>query len=415
MRVHDRAAGSPLRELFFHTPEQRIALARQKFFEEGVRPTGAVGEAVIQSWMRCLAAHCEPAWRPTFEAVTRSRAHSALDCSRELLQAAREDLGSMEASLAGTECRVMLTDFDGVIVHATQMPALAHQPILREARVGVDLAEQLVGTTAPGIVAWTGQPVAVVAGEHFYDSLSTVECAAAPIRDAQGRVAGVLDLSVEGRRFGFDGASMVGLYATRIENRLLQMQSREHLVLHFQADRSLLGTPLEAMAGIGADGQVRWLNGVATRLAGPQPEAPQSAEALFGLGLPGLLALTRRQAPALTHLPSGLGVWLRARLRGPHGADFNHALAMPCLAPLASAAPAPPPPLPARPQQQPLDAPTLENHSRDLIQSTLAACGGNISRAARKLGVSRGLLYRRLRSGDIRAELFQGGTGKSRG
>ncbi|WP_420319432.1 helix-turn-helix domain-containing protein [Hydrogenophaga intermedia] len=33
-----------------------------------------------------------------------------------------------------------------------------------------------------------------------------------------------------------------------------------------------------------------------------------------------------------------------------------------------------------------------------MITETLAACGGNIARAARQLGVSRGLLYRRLRA-----------------
>jgi transcriptional regulator of acetoin/glycerol metabolism len=58
---------------------------------------------------------------------------------------------------------------------------------------------------------------------------------------------------------------------------------------------------------------------------------------------------------------------------------------------------------------------TLEGHSHQLIESTLAACGGNISRAARQLGVSRGLLYRRLRDEGSKGQLFRGGTGKSRG
>lgn len=417
MPVQVKAAGSPPRELFFHTPEQRIALARQKFFEEGVRPTGAVGEAVIQSWMRCLAANRQRVWRPDFESVTRSRAHTVLNRSRDLLKAALDELGTMEASLAGTECRVLLTDWSGVIVHATQMPTPDHHPILRNAaRLGVDLAEQLVGTTAPGIVAKTGQAVAVLVGEHFYDCLSAVECAAAPIHDVHGRLAGVLDLSVEGRRFGFHAASMVGLYATRVENRLLQTQSRDHLVLHFHADPSLLGTPLEAMAGVDADGQVRWLNGVAQRLSALQPEAPPSAQALFGLGLSELLALTRRQTPAKAHLPSGLGVWLVAMLHGSDGADFNHALALSCREVPAGVAPASALPEPAAAPLPPdRTAATLDGHSRLLIESTLVACSGNISRAARKLGVSRGLLYRRLHSGEIRSELFHGRTGKALG
>lgn len=390
------AAGSPPRELFFHTPEQRVALARQKFFEEGVRPTGAVGEAVIQSWMRCLASHREPSWRPEFEPVTPSRVHATLGRSRDLLEAARDDLGTMETALAGTDCRVMLTDCDGVIVHTTQLIPHVEQPILRSARIGVDLAEGIVGTTAPGIVTRTGQSVSVIGGEHFYDCLAAVECAAAPIRDTQGRLAGVLDLSVEGRHFGFHGASMVGLYATRIENRLLKMQSREHLVLHFQADPSLLGTPVEGMAGIGPDGQVQWLNGMATRLVGTSCGVLQTAESLFGLSLAELLPLTRQHAPSLGRLPSGLGVWLVARMQARDGADFNHAIAVS----RQMAMPAPATVTPVVPAGRVAAAATLDDHSRQLIESTLADCGGNISRAARKLGVSRGLLYRRLRSAD---------------
>jgi transcriptional regulator of acetoin/glycerol metabolism len=46
----------------------------------------------------------------------------------------------------------------------------------------------------------------------------------------------------------------------------------------------------------------------------------------------------------------------------------------------------------------PPPAATLDTHRDRLITDTVAACGGNIARAARQLGVSRGLLYRRLRA-----------------
>lgn len=45
----------------------------------------------------------------------------------------------------------------------------------------------------------------------------------------------------------------------------------------------------------------------------------------------------------------------------------------------------------------PLSSPSLDEANRRLIEQTLAQCQGNVSRAARRLGVSRGLLYRRLR------------------
>ncbi|PZQ75224.1 MAG: Fis family transcriptional regulator [Variovorax paradoxus] len=407
-----RSGAHAPRQLFATTPAQRVAMARQQFFEEGLRPSGLVGEAVIQSWMRCRRTHADTRQPVAFDPVTRSRLHSALGRNRELMAAAQADLLAMEAALAGTDCRVLLTDCDGVMLHVTHHPMAPRQPVLhRTARVGVNIAEHVVGTTAPGIVASTGQACTVSGAEHYFDLLREVHCAAAPIRDVRGRLAGVLDLSVEGQRFGFDAGSMVGLYATTIENRLLQAQSGAHLVLRFQASPALLGTPLEALAGIAADGTVAWLNDAGARLIGrlPAQAVGRRVDELLGHDLPSLLRLGRREAAQPMRLASGLGVWMQARLHAADGIDFRHAVAT---LPMAAAdRRAPPhdtvPPAagkaPAAVDASPLAAPptpgqTLRQQERLLVQQALAAHHGNVSSAARALGVSRGTLYRRLRA-----------------
>lgn len=397
------------RQLFATTPAQRVALARQQFFEEGVRPSGLVGEAVLQSWMRCCRTHSDRQRIVPFDPVTPSRLHATLARNRELLEVARQELATMEHSLAGTDCRVILTDRDGVVVHVTHESAPAHQPVLRKtARVGVNISERVVGTTAPGIVASTGLACTVDGAEHYFDVLREMQCAAAPIRGIDGRLAGVLDLTVEAQRFGFDAASMVALYATTIENRLLQAQSREQLILRFQASPTLLGTPLEGLAGIASDGTIAWLNGAGARLIGHLPEQPDArgVECLLGHDLASLLRLGRRESAQPLRLASGLGVWVQARLQGADGVDFGHAVAL--AQRVEAPAPAQEPPQQMQqedtPEQQSADAPaapqagTLREHSRKLIEETLAAHGGNVSQAARQLRVSRGTLYRRLRS-----------------
>lgn len=397
------------RQLFASTPAQRVALARQQFFEEGVRPSGLVGEAVLQSWMRCSRAHADRQRVVAFDAVTPSRLHTTLARNRELLDVARHELVQMEHMLAGTDCRVILTDRDGVVVHVTSEPAGTHQPVLRQtARLGVNISERVVGTTAPGIVASTGQACTVDGAEHYYDVLRHMQCAAAPIRDVSGQLAGVLDLTVEARRFGFDAASMVALHATIIENRLLQAQSRDHLILRFQASPTLLGTPLEALAGIAPDGTIAWLNNAGARLLGRLPEAPgdRDVECLLGHDLASLLRLGRREAAQPLRLASGLGVWMQAQLKGADGADFRHAVAMPVMASAQVDAPAaievhaeqPVALAPVSDIEPTAPTETLREHSRKLIEDTLAAHGGNVSQAARQLNVSRGTLYRRLRS-----------------
>jgi hypothetical protein len=174
-------------------------------------------------------------------------------------------------------------------------------------------------------------------------------------------------------------------------------------VLRFQASPTLLDTPLEALAGIDARGRVLWLNGVGRRLTGCRMQGQPTVEEVFGTTLDKLLGLPRQTQVQTLHLPNGLGVWMKGTLTASDGADFKHAVAF--SRPVAEP-PMTPPAAPADPEQTaPLDADTdagdmhatLLDHKQRLIETTLANCGGNIAKAARALGVSRGMLYRRLR------------------
>jgi len=399
---------------FFHTPEQRAALARQRFFDESVRPSGLVSESVIQSWTRSHSLGHHSGQRPAVDPVGRSQLSAVLQRNRELLDAAQGELRQLEASLAGTLCRVMMTDNAGVIVHVTPQAQEAGQPVLNQAvRVGVNLAEGHVGTTAPGIVVHTGTASTVLASEHYYDLFQTVRCAAAPIRDVHGRLAGVLDLSTESRAFGFDAASVVGLFATSIENRLLQVQSHDHVVLRFQAAPALLGTPLEGLAGVSPQGQVVWINGAGRSLLGRSDPAPANVDELLGLDLRQLLGLCGRESAWPLHLPSGLGIWVRASLHGGDGLDFRHAVCLQSRSAPRATAGVPVCPaeragvaaVSAEAQAPDADlagacpataASSLAEAQHGLIVSALRANQGNVAKTARQLGVSRGLLYRHL-------------------
>ena len=383
---------SPLQaQPFFSTPTQRLALARQRYFDEGTRPSGLVSEGVIQSWSRCVQAHRDPGERIAFNPVTPSRIHSALARSQLMLQAAASDLAQLEHTLAGTACTAILTDAHGVVVHATQSAADHGELLLPLARrIGVNIDEEHIGTGAPGVTIRTGQPCLVLGGEHFFGHLQVLHCAAAPIRDVHGQLAAVLDATCEGRPFGFDAAAVVGLYATTIENQLLRAQSTEHLVVHLQTSAALLGTPMEGLAGIDSRGRIAWVNNVAARLLGvSQGETGLLADEVFGLDAKHLAALTREAAAAAHRLPSGLNVWLMAHMHARDG--LSRAVFQ--LPHTSSNTPAPTPG--AVPPSQPA---TLRDSDRDLIARTVETCDGNVSKAARQLGVSRGLVYRHMKS-----------------
>lgn len=403
----DAGPSSPPPKLFFSTPGQRITLARERFFEEGVRPTGLVPDAVIQSWTRCVQAHQHPGERISFNPVTRSRISATLARSRALLDAAADDLGQLEATLAGTSCKAILTDRHGVVVHATRSEPKDGALMLLAGRVGVELAEEQVGTTAPGMVIKTGQLCSVYGAQHFYNVTQVMYCAAAPICDRHGQLVGVLDLSCESRPFRFDAAGMAHMVATAIENRLLCAQATQHLVLRFQASPALLNTPLEGLAAIDGDGCVAWINSAGAGLlgAGHERGSGLTAESAFGLGLAHLLDAAHGGGVIAHRVPNGLTLFLCARLQAADGRWRGSPAALNASAQIT----VPVTVSPSR-RESPASAAvaavatasagaperTLQCANRDLIARTLEACKGNVARAARELGVSRGLIYRRL-------------------
>lgn len=395
---------------FFATQASRVELARRRYFDEGISPAGVVSDAVFQSWTRCLRRHASPTERVEFQPVTPSRTHLALQKNRALHEAWLHELPDLQTTLGTSTCAAMLTDATGVLIGATCV-GRAHERLMPIAtRLGVDLSEPAVGTTAPGVVVRTGQAVSVLGAEHFFDEVRGMNCAAAPIRDLRGNLAGVLDISSESVPFSFDAAAIVGLFAGAIENRLLVVQSNEHLVVYLQLAPSLLDSPLVGIIGVDAAGHLAWANGIAAQLLGLDPARltvePPSVEMALGARVDALASLPSAGSSAMK-LPNGLTVWARAKMhasdgrRGLYSVPTASAIAVATEVPAldsASAVEVSDVPLvdPAA-RCGPAEGCSLREIDRDLIARTLKSCAGNVSRAARQLRVSRGFIYRRLR------------------
>lgn len=395
-----------MKSLFFTTHADRVALARQRYFEEGELPSGIVSEAVFQSWARCLRQKQDPRRQLEFQPVSASRAQLALQKNRLLRDAWLAEAGELDAVLGATNCGAMLTDPSGVLIGAT-CSRRVHEKITPVAhRIGINFAEEAIGTTAPGIVARTGKQACVQGAEHFFESVNFMHCAAAPIRDIHGNLAGVLDMSSEGMAFNFDAASVVGLYASSIENRLLVSQSDEHLIVRFQISLAMLDTPMAGLMGVDMQGHIVWRNAAASRLLGLHPDGEQTkfgnvdeiTQSRFSE-----LASSRGGTHSFLRLPNGLQVHMRCELRARDGCrqlfsvgkavqvppmeNINQALALPVTSALEEDA--------TPPAVDSFESASLRDADVDLIARTLKECGGNVSAAARKLRVSRGLIYRR--------------------
>ena len=345
---------------------QQIAQARAAVMLEGRSLTDTMVQTwferswIERSWRRCLEAGQRPDQRVGFDLVPPQALRRVEEANHELA----ERLG---AAIASTRYFAILTNQDGVVVDA-QGPIDRHD---RRAslitRIGVDLSERSVGTSAIGAALAELQPVWLHRGEHFFQDTGCYSCAGAPLFGPDGRCVGMLDLT------GIDAAErpelkhLAAQAARSIENALVL--ARAHcIVLRLNWPGRLLGDESDGLVGVNTDGWATGSNTAARQMV-PQlasPGAPVHCSELFAQPWEPLFDAARSRA---TPAPQEIALWSGLRLA---------LLVQPSGTSVAGSR------LP------------LRDVEIALIRKAVGDARGNVARAAQALGISRATVYRKL-------------------
>lgn len=366
----------------------QIARARQALLvdQAGGAASAGLQPWIERSWQRCLLAGKRPQDRVAFDAVSTSAMRHATDGSQALLQAARPVLTHMAQAMAATRYFAIVTDARGIVVQTAGPVDRRDVRATAIARVGVDLSEAAVGTTAIGATLSEQQGVWLHRGEHFFADTSMYSCAGAPLFGPQGQCLGMLDLT------GIDVPERPELQhlvlqsAQTIENSLLLAEPHALLIRLNWPGRALQMAD-DGLITLNADGHVVGSNRVARQLV-PQalarvPNAgarnnPLHASDLFALPWTHLFDTARHGNSAPLEVPLWSGLRVLALPSLPE-----------CVVDAAGTAHG------TAPGAAPVDR-TLRVAQSDLIRQTMAQTRGNVAEAARILGISRATIYRKL-------------------
>jgi transcriptional regulator of acetoin/glycerol metabolism len=341
---------------------------------------------LLRSWQRCRDAGMREHERISFELVSRSLLSTLDDEHGDLVRTARPETERLAHALRGTGSTVLLFNALGVVIDRLCHEAATPAPLLAATRRGINLAERCVGTSAPAICLAEGLPYLVGRDAHFFDNVRPFFCVAAPVDAPDGQRLGVLDITSYDSVPGFDVLSLVSDAAAAIENSLFR-PGPDQLVLHFHPRAELLGTPMQGLLLVDADGRVAGANRMAARLLclhrGPLAGnlVGQPFSALFDRRLPGVFAAAPRHGSGLVEMQTHVGLQVVARFEGASApAAVDQVLRdMPAAAPGTA-------------MHMPASLRSLECQA---IDRTLAALGGNVSATAKALGISRNTIYRR--------------------
>ncbi len=367
------------------TAQQRllqIEQARQAVMQEGRSMTDVALDAWFErawlerSWRRCLAAGQQPGQRVSFDMVPDAARRRAQETGHELVAAARPVLDRLGRAIVNTRYFAILTDAQGVVIDVNGPIDRSDRRAQLITRIGVDLSERAVGTTAIGAVLAEQQPVWLHRGEHFFNDTSVYSCAGAPLFGPDGHCVGMLDLT------GIETAErpelrhLVAQSARSIENALALGRPHQ-LLLRLNWPGRTLGDESDGLVCLDADGWVAAANQTARQMVSQLVRADGAAvhcSDLFAMPWESLFDLAGRDGA--TDLPLWSGLRLAAQ----------------ALTPGQAAAP-------VRTQGPGSTATArlpLKDLETELIRKAVQEARGNVMQAARSLGISRATVYRKL-------------------
>jgi transcriptional regulator of acetoin/glycerol metabolism len=358
---------------------ERIAQARELVFQGRSVAAGAgVSPWITQSWQRCLAMGLQPARAVGFDAVSAQHMRRVQEASGPLVKAAQPVLTELARAIADIRYFAILTNAEGIVVDV-------HGPVDRHdrraeviARVGVDLSEKAVGTTAISAALAELQPVWMHRGEHFFQDTSIYSCAGAPVFGPDGLCAGMLDLT------GIETTErpalkhLVRRSARSIENGWL-LSSAHALVLRLNWPGNQPGDDSDGLLTLDPDGLILGANPTARQMLSLSPSTPGQplhASDVFASPWENLFDAAGHSGNT-QELPlwSGLRLQTQALRYGNTSASVS-----PVKAGALSNATAKP----------------LKDRQTDMIREAVNQARGNVAEAARSLGISRATVYRKL-------------------
>ena len=367
---------------------ERIAQARQlALMDTTCASTGLVEPWIEQSWQRCLSQGHRPEHSLSFQAASSQRMRQTTESNRILIQAARPILQQLGSALADTRYFAILTNQDGVVVDVDGPIDRSDRRVDLITRIGTDLSEPSVGTTAIGAALRLQQPVWLHRGEHFFNDTSAYSCAGAPLFGPDGRCVGMLDLTGVEATERPELRHLVAHSARNIENALV-LQRPHALLLRLNWPGLPLGGEGDGLIGLDAEGFVTAANQAARQMLPPltSPAATHHSRDLFALSTDLLFDAASHQNAGLdVPLWSGLCLQVQAR-KAQRGHETETTAAWPPFQPSSSASPRVP----------------LKDVETALILKAVNEARGNVTEAALALGISRATVYRKLGSGKLR-------------
>ena len=359
-----------------------IAVARRSVLEDrGSLPSSHIDSWIERSWKRCLSKGYEPQTAVEFAQISSQDLRRVEVENHDLIRAAKPLMDKLGRAIANTNYFAILTNAQGIVIDTNGPIDRTDKRAHLISRIGVDLSEHAVGTTAIGAALAEQQPVWMHRGEHFFNDNTAFSCAGSPLFGSNGQCIGMLDLTGIMVPERPELKHLTSLTARTIENALL-LQQPHNLLLRINWPGQPLGADTDGLIALNSEGSILGANQTARMMVPQLAQLAQfsssimHASDLFAMPFSMLFDSSRRSHAAI-EVPLWSGLRLIALALRPENERTNRHIRTDS----AHASHA------------------LRDVEAEMIKKAVDQARGNIAQAARDLGISRATLYRKLVTG----------------
>lgn len=361
----------------------------------GQVPSDSCHEVVVERWRRARSLGAPLDGRPAEDRLMRGDAlQLRCEAAEPVVHAARAEMSRFGGAAATRDFVALLADPAGVVLHTEGGGEFAEEARRVRLIPGASWGEADRGTNAIGTAIAERRPVFVRGNAHYAQMYHPLVCYAAPIFGADGQMVGVLDATSFMTRADDEIGALVVAAAQEISRVL-----RERALGRVGASVArTLTRALQQMRGVAlmvdARGQITDANTAAQALFGDCSGLPVLG--LLGVGMAALRPAAHAERKLLVQFGGvqfdlhaepietvegtliALLLILEARGPVPRGLRQHKAIEL-------------------FPDQSVVAGGDLATAEGDALRRALTLSRGNLSDAARRLGVARSTLYRMMR------------------
>ncbi|RNB87126.1 sigma-54-dependent Fis family transcriptional regulator [Brevibacillus fluminis] len=203
----------------------------KRFVHEGVIDSARINKRITESWYRCRHGRVDP-YQGTGRVVLQADALEQQRMKhRRLLDLAMPQLNRLSPFIHDAGMISLLIDPEGYVLNMQ-----GEKQALQDANAinfveGVRWTEDEVGTNAIGTALLASEPIMINGSEHYSVASHRWSCSASPIRDENGTLLGVIDVSSPLERSHPQTMATVSSLAFLIEQEWAKARQQDELEL----------------------------------------------------------------------------------------------------------------------------------------------------------------------------------------